>query len=123
MKTIIYTNISRDGAEQGTNLALYRELAEIRGLDITASGGVSSIAELKMRAVKSKSRTAAVPRMHRLTPRSKYWRMRSSVRMPPRRQQYCGTEGTGGHWNQGGHPGQGPVHRAAGPRPSAGGYP
>lgn len=47
VKTIIYTDISRDGAEQGTNLALYRELAEIRGLDITASGGVSSIAELK----------------------------------------------------------------------------
>ena len=47
VKTVIYTDISRDGAEQGTNLALYRELAEIRGLDITASGGVSSIAELK----------------------------------------------------------------------------
>lgn len=47
VRTVIYTDISRDGAEQGTNLALYRELAEIRGLDVTASGGVSSIAELK----------------------------------------------------------------------------
>ena len=42
VQTVIYTDISRDGAEQGTNLALYRELAKIEGLDITASGGVSS---------------------------------------------------------------------------------
>ena len=47
VKTVIYTDISRDGAEQGTNLDLYRELAKIDGLDITASGGVSSIKELK----------------------------------------------------------------------------
>ncbi len=47
VKTVIYTDISRDGAEAGTNLALYRELAKIDGLDITASGGVSSIEELR----------------------------------------------------------------------------
>ena len=47
VRTVIYTDISRDGAEAGANLDLYRELAEIRGLDITASGGVGSIAELK----------------------------------------------------------------------------
>lgn len=47
VKTVIYTDISRDGAEQGTNLDLYRELAKIDGLDITASGGVSSIQELQ----------------------------------------------------------------------------
>lgn len=47
VRTVIYTDISRDGAEAGTNLALYRELAEIRGLNVTASGGVGSIAELK----------------------------------------------------------------------------
>ena len=47
VKTVIYTDISRDGAEAGTNLDLYRELAEIRGLDITASGGVSSMEELR----------------------------------------------------------------------------
>ena len=45
--TVIYTDISRDGAEKGTNLALYRELAEIKGLHITASGGVSSLEELR----------------------------------------------------------------------------
>ena len=47
VKTVIYTDISRDGAEAGTNLDLYRELSEIQGLDITASGGVSSIEELQ----------------------------------------------------------------------------
>ena len=47
VKTVIYTDISRDGAEQGTNLDLYRELAKIDGLDITASGGVSSLTELR----------------------------------------------------------------------------
>lgn len=45
--TVIYTDISRDGAERGTNLDLYRELAEIRGLRVTASGGVSSLEELE----------------------------------------------------------------------------
>ena len=47
VKTVIYTDISRDGAEKGTNLELYRELAKMEGLQITASGGVSSIEELK----------------------------------------------------------------------------
>ena len=47
VKTVIYTDISRDGAESGTNLDLYRELARIRGLDVTASGGVSSLADLR----------------------------------------------------------------------------
>ena len=47
VKTIIYTDISRDGAEQGTNLEVYRELAKIEGLCVTASGGISSVEELK----------------------------------------------------------------------------
>ena len=47
VKTVIYTDISRDGAEQGTNLELYRQLAQIEGLNITASGGVSSLEELR----------------------------------------------------------------------------
>lgn len=45
--TVIYTDISRDGAERGTNLELYRQLAGIKGLKITASGGVSSLEELR----------------------------------------------------------------------------
>ena len=44
---ILYTDISRDGAGRGTNLELYRELATIEGLEITASGGVSSLEELR----------------------------------------------------------------------------
>ncbi|MCI8817873.1 MAG: 1-(5-phosphoribosyl)-5-[(5-phosphoribosylamino)methylideneamino]imidazole-4-carboxamide isomerase [Oscillibacter sp.] len=47
VKTVIYTDISRDGAGQGTNLELYEELVQIEGLDITASGGVSSLEELE----------------------------------------------------------------------------
>ena len=45
--TVIYTDISRDGAEKGTNLDVYRELAKIDGLAVTASGGVSSLEELR----------------------------------------------------------------------------
>ena len=46
-KAIIYTDIACDGAMQGTNLALYRQLsAEVRGVEFTASGGISSEAEL-----------------------------------------------------------------------------
>ena len=47
VQTVIYTDISRDGAEQGTNLAVYRQLSQISSLDITASGGVSTLAELR----------------------------------------------------------------------------
>ena len=43
---IIYTDISRDGAEQGANLEIYRTLSEIEGLNITASGGVSSLKDI-----------------------------------------------------------------------------
>lgn len=39
VKTVIYTDISRDGKMQGTNLELYKELSQIEGLDIVASGG------------------------------------------------------------------------------------
>ncbi len=39
--SVIYTDISRDGAMMGTNLAAYRDLASIKGLQITASGGIS----------------------------------------------------------------------------------
>lgn len=47
VKAVIYTDISRDGAGQGTNLELYEELAQIEGLEVTASGGVSSLEELR----------------------------------------------------------------------------
>ena len=41
VKTVIYTDIGRDGCLAGANLPLYRELSEINGLDVIASGGVS----------------------------------------------------------------------------------
>ena len=41
VKTVIYTDISRDGGLKGTNLEAYRRLAEIPELDIVASGGIS----------------------------------------------------------------------------------
>ncbi len=41
VKTVIYTDISRDGGLKGTNLEAYKELAGIEGLDIVASGGIS----------------------------------------------------------------------------------
>lgn len=47
IKNIICTDISKDGAMQGTNHQLYRELSERFSMDITASGGVSSIDDVK----------------------------------------------------------------------------
>ena len=47
VKNIICTDISKDGAMQGTNLALYRQLSEKFQLDITASGGVSTIDDIR----------------------------------------------------------------------------
>ena len=41
LKTVIYTDISKDGGMQGTNLEAYETLGEIEGLDVVASGGIS----------------------------------------------------------------------------------
>lgn len=41
VKSVIYTDISRDGSLQGTNIEAYKKLGEIEGLEITASGGIS----------------------------------------------------------------------------------
>ncbi len=46
VKTVICTDISRDGAMRGTNLALYKELSEKYDMNIIASGGVSSIKDV-----------------------------------------------------------------------------
>ena len=43
VSTVICTDISKDGAMQGTNRALYRELSRAFKLQIIASGGVSTI--------------------------------------------------------------------------------
>ena len=47
VKTVICTDISKDDAMSGTNLALYRELLDRFTIDIVASGGVSSMADVK----------------------------------------------------------------------------
>lgn len=47
VKTIICTDISRDGAMEGTNRALYRTLAVRYPMDIIASGGVSSLEDIQ----------------------------------------------------------------------------
>lgn len=46
ISNIIYTDIAKDGAMQGTNLEIYRVLSAIEGLHITASGGIASLAEI-----------------------------------------------------------------------------
>ena len=47
VKTIICTDISKDGVMKGTNLELYRELSEKFNVDIIASGGVSTLEDIK----------------------------------------------------------------------------
>ncbi len=47
VKTIICTDISKDGAMQGTNHELYKTLSEKFDINIIASGGVSSIEDIK----------------------------------------------------------------------------
>ena len=47
VKTIICTDISRDGAMEGTNRELYRTLAVRYPMDIIASGGVSSLEDIQ----------------------------------------------------------------------------
>ncbi len=47
VKTLICTDISKDGAMQGTNRTLYQSLSEKFDMNIIASGGVSSIDDVR----------------------------------------------------------------------------
>ena len=47
IRTVICTDISKDGAMKGTNHELYKELSEKLSMQIVASGGVSSIDDVK----------------------------------------------------------------------------
>jgi len=47
VKTIICTDISKDGAMIGTNRQLYKELSENFSMNITASGGISGMEDIK----------------------------------------------------------------------------
>ena len=50
--TIIVTDISKDGAMKGTNHGLYEELSARLGMQLVASGGVSSIDDVKRLATR-----------------------------------------------------------------------
>ena len=47
VKNIICTDISKDGAMRGTNLELYQALSQKYKMDITASGGVSTLEDIR----------------------------------------------------------------------------
>lgn len=47
VKTIICTDISKDGLLAGTNLALYHQLSEKFSVDFVASGGVTTLADIE----------------------------------------------------------------------------
>jgi phosphoribosylformimino-5-aminoimidazole carboxamide ribotide isomerase len=47
VKTAVCTDISRDGAMRGTNRALYEKLSRTYALDLVASGGVSSLGDIR----------------------------------------------------------------------------
>ena len=58
VNTIICTDISRDGAMRGTNRGLYKELTEALALSIIASGGVSTLEDV--RALKAMGVSGAI---------------------------------------------------------------
>ncbi len=47
IKTVVYTDISRDGMLSGPNFDIYKELSEKTNLDIIASGGVTTISDIQ----------------------------------------------------------------------------
>ena len=48
VKTIVYTDISKDGMLQGPNISHTKEIIEVTGLDVIASGGISSMKDLEL---------------------------------------------------------------------------
>ena len=47
VKTVICTDISKDGALNGTNIEMYKELAQRFPINFIASGGVSALSDVK----------------------------------------------------------------------------
>lgn len=47
VETLICTDISKDGAMQGTNVELYQRLSQELNMNIVASGGVSSLEDIR----------------------------------------------------------------------------
>lgn len=48
IQTVVYTDISKDGMLQGPNIQHTREMVELTGLRIIASGGIASLKDLEM---------------------------------------------------------------------------
>jgi phosphoribosylformimino-5-aminoimidazole carboxamide ribotide isomerase len=46
LRTVIFTDVSRDGLGKGLNIAATRELADVSGLDVIASGGVRTVEDV-----------------------------------------------------------------------------
>lgn len=47
LRTVIFTDVSRDGLGSGLNIASARELADVGGLHVIASGGAQTLQDLK----------------------------------------------------------------------------
>lgn len=47
LKTVIITDISKDGALEGANYDLYKEIAQAYKIDLIASGGITDLEEVK----------------------------------------------------------------------------
>ncbi|MHC1787263.1 MAG: 1-(5-phosphoribosyl)-5-[(5-phosphoribosylamino)methylideneamino]imidazole-4-carboxamide isomerase [Christensenellales bacterium] len=47
VRTLIVTDISRDGVQQGPNLKLYEDIMAAYRFDLIAAGGVSTVADIK----------------------------------------------------------------------------
>ncbi len=48
VKTIIYTDISKDGMMEGPNVTETKKLDDIGGIDVILSGGISNMSDVKM---------------------------------------------------------------------------
>jgi phosphoribosylformimino-5-aminoimidazole carboxamide ribotide isomerase len=46
LRTVIFTDVSRDGLGSGLNIPATRELSDVSGLDVIASGGVHTIEDV-----------------------------------------------------------------------------
>lgn len=48
LRTIIYTNVSRDGMKTGVDIQGTKELADVTGLSVIASGGVGTLEDIQL---------------------------------------------------------------------------
>ena len=47
VKTVVCTDVERDGAMKGTNLGMYEAVSERYDIDLIASGGISDVEDVK----------------------------------------------------------------------------